>query len=111
MYNMIENNYFDLNKTFDANQKVKGEHSNYGNYMMDRAGMKKDMKIKQKPAAPEITKKPMNLIGNINSCFSDSSVIQYSNVSSTKSFNRPKSMERMKRKPTKTKSAKSKPRK
>jgi len=116
-YNMIDNNYFDLNKTFDliyqaqTGNKPKVEPQSYGNILIDKPIVKKEPNYKQKPAAPEINRKVINPISNINSCPSDSSMIQYSNASSTKSFNRPKSMERLKRKQSKRKTAKSKPRK
>ena len=141
-YNLIDNGYFDLNKTFDMMNSTKmhmdgsdGVSRNklfknsftqhmttknaakpYINSLLDTtpiSGKSKDSLVKQKPAAPEIKRKIPITITNMNTSMSDSSMIQYSNVSSIKFFNRPKSVERIKRKPaaTKKKQAKSKPRK
>lgn len=106
---------FGLNKTFDLGVQGKNKHdlSNYGNLVGSRLPTKKDNFVKQKPAAPEIKKK-VHPLTQINPSFSDSHMLQYSQVSSVKSFTRPKSMEKLRRKPTngtKKRSAKSKPRK
>jgi hypothetical protein len=140
-YNLIDNGYFDLNKTFDMmnnkmymdssdgvsrnnlfknsftqNLTTKASQKPYPNSLLDKSLIqlsKKEPLVKQKPAAPEIKRKIPLTITNMNTSMSDSSMIQYSNVSSTKFFNRPKSVERLKRKPTngKKKHVKSKTRK
>lgn len=117
-YNLTEKNKFDLNKTVDMivqgsmSTKFKTDLNNYGNLLGHRISYKKDLSVKQKPAAPEIKKKAINPLSQINPSFSDTNILEFSNVSSVKSFNRPKSMERLKRKPTnKKKQAKSKPKK
>jgi hypothetical protein len=117
VYNFIDKSQFDLNKTFDMVvqnapiQKFKPDQT-YSNLGGARIQVKNGLLIKQKPAAPEI-KKIVSTLTNINTSFSEANMLQYSNVSSAKSFVRPKSMERTKRKPvnTKKKISKSKPRK
>ena len=105
-YNLSDHNYNDLNKTVDmiiqnGIKNYKNDISLYGNNSNDKTGNKmQSQEQKQKPAAPEIKKKVVNPLGNINICLSDSNMPQYSNVSSVKSFKRPKSMERLKRKST-----------
>ena len=126
VYNfMIDSNHIDLNKTFDMiNSKINIDNSDtvsrnkmfknsftqqigfkphnkpYINTLISNPVAQKDPLIKQKPAAPEITQKsPLSVTNNnMTTSMSDSSMIQYSNASSTKFFNRPKSMERIKRK-------------
>lgn len=117
-YNLTNKSDFDLNKTVDmiiqknSISKFKNDLATYGQFKPDRHLPKKDTLVKQKPAAPEIKRKVNNQLNIISPSFSDTNMIQYSNVSSVKSFVRPKSMDRLKRKPTlKKKQAKSKPRK
>lgn len=118
-YQLIDKNHFDLNKTFDMvvqntpNYKYKSDLT-YGNLVGTRILAKNDLLVKQKPAAPEIKKRTMNVLTNIIPSLSEVNMLHYTNVSSVKSFVRPKSMERIKRKPAtgnKKKTAKSKPRK
>ena len=93
--------------------KYKGD-LHYGNLTNPKILSKKDMLIKQKPAAPEIKKKAISPLTNIHPSYSDSNMFSFSNVSSVKSFARPKSMERLKRKQNigaKRKQCKSKPKK
>lgn len=123
-YNMAANYYFDLNKTFDAmnNSKMaidstdssqnskffkssftqqlnsKTNPKPYINTLLDKSNIKKENLIKQKPAAPEITRKIPIQIGNMSASMSDSNMTTFINTPSTKGFGRPKSMERIKRK-------------
>lgn len=120
-YSLTEKAIFDPNKTADMivqrslNSKYKNDMTTYGNLIGDRLVNKNQVLIKQKPAAPEIKKKVVSPLTHINPSFSDNNILDYSHVSSVKSFTRPKSMERLKRKPNtnnkKAKQSKSKPRK
>lgn len=109
-YSLIDKSYNELNNTVDmiiqnSIKTNKSDISYYGN-AADKSILKSGLQEKQKPAAPEIKKKAINQIGNINICLSDPNMPKFSNV---KSFKRPKSMERLKRKPTnKNKNSKSK---
>lgn len=125
--NLLDKRFSLFSNTFIGNKKkglmdndtyklivgsIKNDLSTYGNTTVDVNNLRKEANQKQKPAAPEIKRKVVNPLNNINASFSDSNMFQYSNVSSVKSFNRPKSMERLKRKPTnKKKTTKSKPKK
>lgn len=91
------------------NKSIQYKHDlNYGNGGVNKILKRKEM-VKQKPAAPEIINKI------VNPSFSEGNMFNFSNISSTKTINRPKSMERLKRKQITSnkgkKSSKSKPRK
>lgn len=71
-YSLTDKSFFDLNKTVDMivqnnlTSKFKAELSSYGNLIGDKTFGKKDSLVKEKPAAPEIKRKVVNPLSNIN---------------------------------------------